>query len=281
MFIQGAMTSYRYMTIAQKKMSKSMLRLSTGLRINSAADDPAGLAISEKMRAQIRGLNMASRNAQDAISLIQVAEGGLEETHSILQRMKELATQAANGTLSKEDRDKIQSEIDQLAKEVSRISSHTEFNGKPLLNGDYKTNELKFQVGANSGQTIGLTIDSMDAASLGIAESGTGEGTKGLDVSTPEKAGEAIEKLSNAINTVSSERGKLGAMHNRLEHTINYLENTSENLQAAESRIRDADMAKEMMEYTKNSILHQVATMMMSQANQQARNVLELLKTPM
>lgn len=279
MYINGAMTAYRYIIINQNNMAKSMQRLSSGMRINSAADDPAGLAISEKMRAQIRGLNMASRNAQDAISLIQTAEGALEETHSILQRMRELSVQASNGTLSDKDREKIQLEIDQLAKEVNRISNHTEFNGRALLNGDYASNELKFQVGANKGQQIGLNINAMDAGSLGVSSSGTGEGATGLDVSTPEKANDAIKILDDAISKVSTERGRLGATQNRLEHTINYLNNTSENLQAAESRIRDVDMAKEMMNFAKSNILHQISTMMMAQANQQARNVLELLKS--
>ncbi|MBZ4663570.1 MAG: flagellin domain protein [Caloramator sp.] len=415
----NAMNAHRQLGINTLNAGKSMEKLSSGLRINRAGDDAAGLAISEKMRAQIRGLDQASRNAQDAISLIQTAEGALNETHSILQRMRELAVQSANDTNVSVDRSAIQDELDQLSKEISRIGDTTEFNTQKLLNGDFQGT---FHIGANEGQSLSLNISDMRANSLGVVgdvkveltatvtygsnstaditgtnadgtytiegtnlknaqgtivattsdggktwigngsgplgddvitfeqevDSGTitilngnvkgvaqftskleagdytinvtnqqlidaggnviatstdnvnfistKDGTTvlltldaaatsnytlsvgGLDVSTQTNANKAITTISNALEKVSSERAKLGAYQNRLEHTINNLGTSSENLTAAESRIRDVDMAKEMMAFSKNNILAQAAQAMLAQANQQPQGVLQLLR---
>ena len=359
-----------------------MERLSSGMRINRAGDDAAGLAISEKMRGQIRGLKQAQRNAQDGISLIQTAEGALNETHAILQRMRELATQAANDTNTPEDRAEIQKEIDQLAQEITRISTDTEFNTQKLLNGDL---DVKFHIGANQGQNISLSIGNMDADSLMVsgqlsdAQSLTGldnvnlysrtlnditikfevgdtrettaeftaanesdpdtitvtlagdgnntdaslssvvkalksvagdagvvietgedfngatklstppddieieklnadpDALVGINVSSQQFADQAITTIDNAIQQVSAERSKLGAYQNRLEHTIANLGTSAENLQAAEARIRDLDMAEEIMAFTKNNILQQAATAMLAQANMAPQSVLQLL----
>lgn len=248
--------------------NKALFRISSGYRINSAADDPAGLAISEKMRAQIRGLNMASKNIQDGISLIQTAEGALNETHAIVQRMRELAIQAANDTLTDDDRKQIDAEFQQLKEEITRSAHQTEFNTRKLLNGDYETNGLNIQVGANAGQSIEILIDGADANSIGIDS---------LSITTREGADEAISALDDAIQKVSENRSRMGAYQNRLEHAYNNTVNTSENLTAAESRIRDADIAKEMMNYTKASILAQAAQYVLSLHMQQAQSVLQLL----
>ena len=218
------------------------------------------------MRSQIRGLNKASSNAQDGISLIQVAEGALNETHSILQRMNELATQAANDTNTSVDRTAIRNEMDQLTSEINRIQSTTQFNTMNLLDGSFSSRNL--QVGALSGQTIKISVTKMSASNIGVS---------GLSVSSNVKAGEAMSKIQLAIQSVSSQRSKLGAIQNRLEHTINNLNTTSENTQAAESRIRDTDMASEMVEYSKNNILQQAGQSMLAQANQQNQGVLSLL----
>ncbi|SOB90234.1 flagellin [Ureibacillus xyleni] len=249
--------------------NKTLMRISTGYRINSAADDPAGLAISEKMRAQIRGLNMASKNIQDGISLVQTAEGALGETHAMIQRMRELAVQAANDTLTDEDRVQLHLEFQQLKEEITRTATDSEFNTKKLLNGDYESNPLKIQVGANAGQTIDIYIGGVDSARLGIGTS---------DILTRENADKAIGELDNALKVVSSERSRLGAYQNRMEHAYNNTVNTAENLTAAESRIRDADIAKEMMNYTKASILLQASQYILALHMQQAESVLILLK---
>jgi flagellin len=218
------------------------------------------------MRSQIRGLNKASSNAQDGISLIQVAEGALNETHSILQRMNELATQAANDTNTSVDRTAIKNEMDQLTSEINRIQSTTQFNTMNLLDGSFSSKNL--QVGALSGQTIKISVTKMSASNIGVS---------GLSVSSNVKAGEAMSKIQLAIQSVSSQRSKLGAIQNRLEHTINNLNTTSENTSAAESRIRDTDMASEMVEYSKNNILQQAGQSMLAQANQANQGVLSLL----
>ncbi|WP_332645744.1 flagellin N-terminal helical domain-containing protein [Lysinibacillus sp. 54212] len=249
-------------------MNKALLRISTGYRINSAADDPAGLAISEKMRAQIRGLNMASKNIQDGMSLIQTAEGALNETHAIIQRMRELSVQAANDTLTDSDRELLDLEFQELMKEINRISSDTEFNTKPLLNGDHANNPIKIQVGANSGQSIDVFINGMGGAAIGL---------DGLNIRTRENAESAMSALDESLKRVSKERASLGASYNRLEHAYNVTENTAENLTAAESRIRDADIAKEMMNMTKASILMQATMYAMSLHRQQAYSILQLL----
>ncbi|WP_251860522.1 flagellin [Clostridium sp. Marseille-Q2269] len=400
----NAMNAHRNMMGNVRSAGKSMEKLSSGLRINRAGDDAAGLAISEKMRAQVRGLDQASRNAQDGISMIQTAEGALNETHSILQRMRELATQASNDTNTTEDRDQIQKEINQLTSEINRVGNTTEFNTQKMLNGgvkkataadvvaakagEYKVaiadatkdftldgetikgagdladlvtklgnnatlkakydivadgtkgitvkqkaghedsiqptssgtvtvttagvKEIKIgddmpstefsatlQIGANKGQAFTMTIEDMRSEALKIslgtgktgaagvvftAKEGVTNGTdsneseSALDVSNHDNATNAIEVLNNAINTVSTERSKLGAYQNRLEHTINNLGTSSENLQAAESRVRDVDMANEMMTFSKNNILQQAAQAMLAQANQQPQGVLQLLR---
>ncbi|MFC4182821.1 flagellin N-terminal helical domain-containing protein [Saccharococcus thermophilus] len=229
----AALNTYRQLTIGQSAAAKNMEKLSSGLRINRAGDDAAGLAISEKMRGQIRGLEMASKNSQDAISLIQTAEGALNETHAILQRMRELAVQGANDTNTTADRNNIQDELNQLLSEIDRISTTTQFNTKNLLDGSFTGT---FQVGANDGQIITLSINAMSTGSgaLNVA---------GISVATNDLASQAIASIDNAISLVSQERSKLGAYQNRLEHTINNLETSSENLTAAESRIRDVDYA--------------------------------------
>jgi len=363
----AALNTYRQLSINNTAGSKSLEKLSSGFRINRAGDDAAGLAISEKMRGQIRGLNQAERNAQDAISLIQTAEGALNETHSILQRMRELAVQAASDTNTNDDRAELQKEIEQLKEEITRIAGNTEFNTMKLLDGSFgiqldtssattldtsvsglasmsdinvsgakanttytitedadtitltdedgnaqtiskagfqaggtlnfsalgisiKTDEnyqvsetnfngkeiktldtqgAKFQIGANKGQTVGLTLGDMSAEGLEVDL---------INLETQANAESAIDTIDKAITTVSSQRAMLGAMQNRLEHTINNLGTTAENLTASESRIRDVDMAKEMMEFTKNSILQQAATAMLAQANSQPQGVLQLLQ---
>lgn len=376
------MNSHRQLNFNNTQSAKNMEKLSSGFRINRAGDDAAGLAISEKMRGQIRGLNMASKNAQDSISLIQTAEGALNETHSILQRMRELAVQSANDTNTTSDRKEIQKEIDQLTAEIDRIGNTTEFNTQKLLNGekaglrdaveaeftlqnnsradislatlssgqkgfsgtgtviitktgvdasgkatyDVKdpldtlpgvafssgklsasglsgititnidkldtgesvtvsikgadagnqnvSGSLSMQIGANTGQNILIGIEDMRAEAIGVRNASGNT----LDVTDAKKASAAITTINNAIETVSAQRSKLGAFQNRLEHTINNLGTASENLQAAESRIRDVDMAKEMMTFTKNNILTQAAQAMLAQANQQPQGVLQLLR---
>ncbi|MCY9374641.1 MULTISPECIES: flagellin Hag [Bacillus] len=251
---------------------KNMEKLSSGLRINRAGDDAAGLAISEKMRGQIRGLEMASKNSQDGISLIQTAEGALTETHAILQRMRELTVQAGNtGTQQQEDLGAIKDEMDALIEEIDGISNRTEFNGKKLLDGSNSTDGFTFQIGANAGQQLNVKIDSMSATALGVNT---------LDVTdfATTSFDDQLKSIDTAINTVSTQRAKLGAVQNRLEHTINNLGASGENLTAAESRIRDVDMAKEMSEFTKNNILSQASQAMLAQANQQPQNVLQLLR---
>jgi flagellin len=362
-----AMNTHRQLGLSNAAGAKSMSKLSSGYRINGAADDAAGLAISEKMRGQIRGLNQASRNSQDAISLIQTAEGALNETHSILQRMRELAVQSATDTNTAADRGEIQKEVDQLAEEITRIAENTEFNTRNLLGGGFgiqnagtgtldtsvvglanmtdinvsggaanttytiteaagsitltnttdgsaaqtlnktgvaagdtlnfdalgisiKTDAnyaaggtafdgltiitgaadgATFQIGANEGQDISLSISDMTAVGLSVDS---------IDVSTQTGASASITTINTALETVSAERSKLGAVQNRLDHTIKNLDTSSENLQASESRIRDVDMAKEMMEFTKNNILQQAAQAMLAQANQAPQGVLQLLR---
>ena len=267
----AALNTHRNLTANQSQSSKNIEKLSSGFKINRAGDDAAGLAISEKMRGQIRGLDMASKNAQDGISLIQTAEGALNETHSILQRMRELAVQSSNDTNTTGDRAEIQKEVTQLISEIDRIAGNTEFNTKSLLDGSLSATGLTFHIGANSGQNMTLTIAKMDSTATGLNVSS-------VDLSTQTGADDAITSIQSAIDTVSAERSKLGANQNRLEHTINNLGTSSENLTAAESRIRDVDMAKEMMNFTKNNILTQAAQSMLAQANQQPQGVLQLLQ---
>ncbi len=260
-----ALNTHRQMGINQSAQQSAMEKLSSGMRINRAGDDAAGLAISEKMRAQINGLDQASRNAQDGISLIQTAEGALDETHSILQRMRELAVQSANDTNVEVDREELQKEVAQLQEEITRIADNTEFNTQNLLGGEF---EGTFHIGANIDQNITISIEDMSAEGLEIND---------VDIATQEGANTAIETINDAIEAVSAQRSDLGAVQNRLEHTISNLDNASENLSAAESRIRDVDMAAEMMEMTRANILSQASQSMLAQANQMPQSVLQLL----
>lgn len=269
----NAMNAHRNMGINTGNSAKAMEKLSSGLRINRAGDDAAGLSISEKMRAQIRGLDQASRNAQDGISLIQTAEGALNETHSILQRMRELSVQAANDTNVTVDRAAIQAELTSLTSEIDRIASTTQFNEKKLLDGSLGTTGAKLQIGANNEAdlTLEIKIGGMSSGALSITAT---------NVSVADNAASktSIDRINSAIKSVSTERSKLGAFQNRLEHTISNLDNASENLQAVESRVRDVDMAKEMMNFSKNNILQQAAQAMLAQANQAPQGVLQLLR---
>ncbi|MFC2949341.1 flagellin N-terminal helical domain-containing protein [Virgibacillus sediminis] len=377
----AALNTHRQLGNAQNGQMNSMEKLASGLRINKAGDDAAGLAISEKMRGQIRGLDMAQKNAQDGISMIQTAEGSLNESQSILQRMRELAVQSANDTNTESDRGELQKEVNQLAEELTRIADNTEFNTQNLLDGSF---EGTFQIGANANQNLSISIDAMGSEALKVAGFAAGEAvdsgnvsianltgeeitvqyadlgteavsettavfdedsntitvtlkqdagadattaatattatqgevatalaatgkvtatpttadtaftattadatiaastvydtSKGIDISSQGAANSAIETIQTAIDSVSAERSKLGAVQNRLDHTINNLGTSSENLTAAESRIRDVDMAKEMMNQTKNSILAQASQAMLAQANQQPQGVLQLLQ---
>ncbi len=278
----SALNTYRQLSFNAANGAKSLEKLSSGYRINRAGDDAAGLAISEKMRGQIRGLNQAQRNGQDGISLIQTAEGALTETHAILQRMRELVVQAGNGTNATEDVTAIQDEIGALIEEIDGIGDRTQFNGKTLLDGTYTAasggEAITLQIGANTGQTLTLNIESMKAADLGA----TGLAMSSIDVTAFATSGtsfdEQLASIDKAIEQVSSQRSALGALQNRLEHTINNLGAASENLTAAESRIRDVDMAQEMMEFTKNNILTQAAQSMLAQAIQVPQSVLQLLR---
>ncbi|AZO94006.1 flagellin [Halocella sp. SP3-1] len=260
----SSMNALRNLSVNSDSMSKTMEKLSSGYRINRAADDAAGLAISEKMRAQISGLNQAQRNAQDGISLIQTAEGALNEVHSMLRRMRDLSLQASTGTNQADDIEKIQSEVGQLIAEISGIAGRTEFNGMNLLNA---AADVSFQIGSNSNQVISVGLLDMTAT--------TGLSINGVDVTTDPQG--AIDTLDGAISAVSSFRSTLGSVQNRLEHTIKNLATTEENLQASESRIRDADMAAQMADLTKNQILQQAGTAMLAQANTKSQSVLSLL----
>ncbi|MBH1942470.1 flagellin [Mobilitalea sibirica] len=265
----GAANTRRQLGITTNNLAKSTEKLSSGYKINRAGDNAAGLTISEKMRGQIRGLEQASTNAQDGISLIQTAEGALNETQSILQRMRELTVQASNDTNVSADRDAISKELTALTEEVDRIASQTEFNTMKLLNGSFTSKSL--QVGANSGQNIQFSISTMTASALGIDGVASGIGTYASATAN-------IQTVQSALDKVSDQRSALGALQNRLEHTIANADNTAENLQAAESRIRDVDMAKEMVRYSKDNILQQAAQSMLAQANQSTQGVLSLLQ---
>lgn len=267
----AAINSYRNLSINQNALSKNLEKLSSGYRINRAGDDAAGLAISETMRSQINGLNQAVNNANDAVGLIQTAEGAMTETHSMLQRMKTLATQAANGTYTETARKNIKSEIDALNSEITRIATTTKFNGESPLNPDKKKPNLTFFIGATADKTNAMTVAqmTMTAAALTIDE---------IKVETTTDAFKAMASIDAAIERVSTYRATLGAAQNRLEHTVNNLKVTSENITSAESRIRDTDMADEITAYTKNNILLQAAQSMLSQANSMPQGVLSMLQ---
>ena len=264
----AAANTNRQLALTNANLSKSTEKLSSGYKVNRASDNAAGLTISEKMRGQIRGLEQASTNAQDGISLIQTAEGALAETESILQRMRELAVQAANDTNVAADREAIKEELTALEAEIDRIGGQTEFNTMKLLDGTFTDKNL--QVGANAEQNISLQIDKMTVDGLKAKISD--------QVTDYDKATAAISTVAGAISKVSTQRSKLGALQNRLDHTIANADNTSENLQAAESRIRDVDMAEEMVKYSKDSILQQAGQSMLAQANQASQGILSLIR---
>jgi flagellin len=261
-----AMNSNRMLGVTSSQQSKSTEKLSSGYKINRAADDAAGLAISEKMRKQVRGLTKAVSNAQDGISCVQTAEGALAEVHDMLQRMNELAMQAANGTNSDTDRGYLNSEVTALKDEIDRIGNTVTFNDQNLLNGSFTGKNL--QVGFTGNDQISISISKIAAASIGVGS---------IDISTASGAFNALAAISGAINSISSMRSDLGAIQNRLEHTVNNLNNVVENTQAAESQIRDTDMATEMVKYSNNNILAQAGTAMLAQSNQANQNVLSLL----
>lgn len=266
----SAINSYRNLSTNQNALSKNLEKLSSGYKINRAGDDAAGLAISETMRSQINGLNQAVNNANDAVGLIQTAEGAMTETHSMLQRMKTLTTQAANGTYTDTARKNIKAEIDALNSEITRIASTTQFNGEKPLNPKAKAN-LTFFIGASADKTNAMTVaqQSMTATALKVDK---------IVVNTTTAAFQAMKSIDAAIETVSSYRATLGAAQNRLEHTVNNLKVTSENITSAESRIRDTDMADEITAYTKNNILLQAAQSMLSQSNAMPQGVLSMLQ---
>jgi len=266
-----AQNAHRQLSVNSAALSRTMERLSSGLRINRAADDAAGLAVSEQMRTKIRGMQVASRNAQDGISLVQVADGALSGVNDMFQRMRDLAVQAANGTFTDSQRSNLDAELQALLAEVNRVSSDTDFNGIKILSGSVATaaSAVTLQVGADAAQSIAFTIATMNTTQLGVS---------GIAISTAGSASAAIASIDAAIVTVNQARASMGAVQNRLEQTINRLKLTAENLQAAESRIRDADMAAEMISMTKQQILQQSGTAMLAQANQLPQSVLQLLK---
>ena len=272
-------------TLGQTNVStqKNIEKLSSGLRINRAGDDASGLAVSEKMRSQIRGLNRASANAQDGISFIQVAEAYLQETTDVMQRIRELSVQSSNGIYSAEDRLYIQVEVSQLVAEVDRIASHAQFNGMNMLTGRFAretgentvTASMWFHIGANMDQRVRAYVGTMTAKALGVRDIGD---ESILTIDTPETANRAIGTIDEAIKKINKQRADLGAYQNRLEMSVVGINVAAENLQASESRIRDVDMAKEMVEYTRNQILTQSGTAMLAQANQQTQSVMSLLR---
>ena len=282
----AALSSHRNLSNNNSSVTKNLEKLSSGYKINRAGDDAAGLAISEKMRAQITGLETATKNAQDGVSLVQTAEGALTEVHSMLNRMVELATQSANGTYSTPNRQEMQKEINALRAEIDRIGKSSNFNGTSLFTG---SSSITLHVGETSKphNQLKVTLNQMSSSQIGTHTTNattfkktltTGKAVSNISVTTAAKAKEAIDIANNAIDQISSMRSDFGALQNRLEHTINNLSVQSENITAAESRIRDVDMAKEMMAYTKNNILVQASQAMLAQANQVPQGVLQLLQ---
>ena len=279
----SAMFAQRSQGIQDLKVQKTMEKLSSGLRINRAGDDASGLAVSEKMRAQIRGLNQASQNASNGISFIQTTEGYLQETTDIMQRIRELAIQSANGIYSDEDRMQIQVEVSALVSEVDRVASAAQFNGMNMLTGRFAmpaegnsvTGSMWFHLGANMDQRMQVFVGTMSAAALGIRDGSAGDK---LSIQTPEDANRAIGVIDDGLMKINKQRADLGAYQNRMEYAVKGLDISAENLQASESRIRDTNMAAQMVEFTKNSVLQQAGTAMLAQANTQAQNVLSLLR---
>ena len=279
----SAIFANRQLGVTGLSLNKDMEKLSSGERINRAGDDASGLAVSEKMRSQIRGLNQASQNAANGISFIQTTEGYLQETTDVLQRIRELAIQSSNGIYSAEDRMQIQVEISALVSEVDRVASAAQFNGMNMLTGRFAqatgentvTASMWFHIGANMDQRVQVYIGTMTAQALGVREMGTEEK---ISLATPEDANRAIGVVDAALMKINKQRADLGAYQNRLELTVKGLDIGAENLQASESRIRDTDMASQMVEFTKNSVLQQAGTAMLAQANSQSQNVLSLLR---
>ena len=279
----SAMFAQRSQGLTDLANQKSMEKLSSGMRINRAGDDASGLAVSEKMRAQIRGLNQASQNAENGISFIQTTEGYLQETTDIMQRIRELAVQASNGIYSDEDRMQIQVEVSALVSEVDRIASAAQFNGMNMLTGRFAqptgenvvTGSMWFHIGANMDQRMQVYIGTMTAEALGVREIGTGDK---INLAAPDDANHAIGVIDEALKRINKQRADLGAYQNRMEYAVRGLDIGAENLQASESRIRDTDMAAQMVEFTKNSVLQQAGTAMLAQANTQSQNVLSLLR---
>ncbi len=279
----SALYSNRTLGVTNNATTKNMEKLSSGMKINRAGDDASGLAVSEKMRSQIRGLNQASTNAQNGISFIQTTEGFLQSTTDIIQRIRELAVQSSNGIYTDEDRMQIQVEVSQLIAEVDRIASQAQFNGMNMLTGRFAkptgentvTASMWLHIGANMDQRTQVYIGTMTAKALNLRNVGD---EQIMSLGTPDDANRAIGTLDEALKKINKQRADLGAYQNRLEHTVNGLNIGAENLQAAESRIRDTDMAKEMVEFTKNQVLTQAGTAMLAQANQSTQNVLSLLR---
>jgi flagellin len=279
----SAMFSNRTLGVTNGSLSKDMEKLSSGEKINRAGDDASGLAVSEKMRAQIRGLNQASENAENGISFIQTTEGYLQETTDIMQRIRELAVQSSNGIYTDEDRMQIQVEVSQLVAEVDRIASQAQFNGMNMLTGRFAqstgensvTASMWLHVGANMDQRIQVYVGTMTAQALGVREAGT---EQIIQLTTPEDANRAIGTLDEALKKINKQRADLGGYQNRLEHAVKGLNVSAENMQASESRIRDTNMADQMVDYTKNQILSQAGTAMLAQANSQSQNVLSLIR---
>ena len=270
----SAINTNRQLGMTTSSLAKATEKLSSGYRINRAADDAAGLSISEKMRGQIRGLEQASRNASDGISLIQTAEGALNEIHSIVQRMRELTVQAANDTNVSTDRVAIAAELYALTSEITRIAEQTEFNTMKVLDGSFSAK--KFQVGANENQMIDISIKKMSAEAIGLSTASIG-GVVANNSSSAKDISALIDKIDKALSSVSTQRSSLGAIQNRLEHTIANADNVAENLTAAESRVRDVDMADQMVQYSKYNILQQAGQSMLAQANQSTQGVMNLL----
>ncbi len=278
----SAINAQRVQSDSVKEVTKNMEKLASGMRINRAGDDASGLAVSEKMRSQIRGLGQASRNASDGISFIQTTEGYLQESQDILQRLRELSVQSSNGIYTAQDRQQIQVEVSQLVDEIDRVASHAQFNGMNMLTGAYARQEgtnnvpsaMWFHIGANVDQRTRVYIGTMSASALGLKDIGSGQK---ISLASPDEANRAIMTFDAALNKVSKQRADLGAYQNRLEFTTKGLDVGAENLQAAESRIRDVDMAKQMVDYTKNQILVQSGNAMLAQANQRSQSTLQLL----
>ena len=277
-FNQAAAFSSRMENVNTSNVLKTSKELSSGMRINSAADDASGLSVSERMRSQIRGLNQASRNVMNGTSMLQTAEGFMQSTTDILQRIRELAVQSANGIYSDEDRSMLQTEVEQLVSEVDRISQIAEFNGMTLLSGRFAEDGIKLQVGANADQNFTVKLADMSATALGLKGAGQDGTEQSISLADPDSANMALATIDEALKTVNKNRADIGASMNRMEMTKKGIDIASENISASESRIRDADMAKSITEHVRNQILQQSSISLLSQANTNNQNVLALLK---